>query len=166
MPVKSPIRKIAVCPRSWKCFSLRRITVCPRCRSGAVGSIPSFTRSGLPDARDFSSFARSSDSFTISAAPFLIYASCSSVGGKLGMRFDYIERFVLEAVEHCSAGQPGPAVSTLVRPQPPSHDLKLSFQHDINSLGIGNVLLLKNAGGEGMLVVGIEHGDSLLQNNC
>jgi hypothetical protein len=39
---------------------------------GAVGSMPSFTRSALPVARDFSSFARSSDSRMISEEPFLM----------------------------------------------------------------------------------------------
>src|SRR5208283_395764 len=61
----------------------------PRCRSGAVGSKPAFTLRGLPDASERSSLARSSDSLTISAAPFLRYASCSSTDGKLDMRFDY-----------------------------------------------------------------------------
>ena len=35
-------------PRSWNSRSLRRTTVWPRWMSGAVGSIPSFTRSGRP----------------------------------------------------------------------------------------------------------------------
>src|SRR5580658_8832461 len=83
------MRKMTVCPRSWKCLSLRSRTVCPRCRSGAVGSKPAFTRSGLPDASERSSFARSSDSLTISAAPCLMYASCSSTGEKFAMRSDY-----------------------------------------------------------------------------
>ena len=60
-------------------------TLLDRCRSGAVGSKPAFTLSGLPEARERSSFERSSDSLTISAAPFLRYASCSSTGGKLAM---------------------------------------------------------------------------------
>src|ERR1017187_8350836 len=46
--VISPIRKMTVWPRSWKCFILRSRTVWPRCRSGAVGSKPAFTRSGRP----------------------------------------------------------------------------------------------------------------------
>src|SRR5579872_6203906 len=85
------MRKIAVWPRSWKCFSLRSTTVWPRCRSGAVGSMPSFTRSGLPVARDFSSLARRSASRMISAAPFFRYVSCSSTGAKLDMRKDIIK---------------------------------------------------------------------------
>ena len=48
MPVMSPIRKMTVWPRSWKCFILRSRTVWPRCRSGAVGSKPALTRSGRP----------------------------------------------------------------------------------------------------------------------
>ena len=92
IPVKSPIRKIAVCPKSWKCLSLRRTTVCPRCRSGAVGSMPSFTRSGLPVERDFSSLARRSASRMISAEPFFKYVSCSSTGAKVAMEVDYSGR--------------------------------------------------------------------------
>ena len=42
-------------------------TVCPRCRSGAVGSNPALTRSGLPRA----SFFRRSSSVRSSAAPRL-----------------------------------------------------------------------------------------------
>src|SRR5580704_7909876 len=48
--------------------------------------MPSFTRSGLPVARDFSSLARRSASRMISAEPFLRYVSCSSTGAKVGMR--------------------------------------------------------------------------------
>ena len=37
MAEKSPIRKMAVWPRSWKCFSLRRTTVWPRVKVGRGG---------------------------------------------------------------------------------------------------------------------------------
>ena len=46
IPVKSPIRKMTVWPRSWNRRIRSRGTVWPRCRSGAVGSNPIFTRSG------------------------------------------------------------------------------------------------------------------------
>src|SRR5271155_5310526 len=55
-----------------KVFQLAKDHCVPRCRSGAVGSMPSFTRSGLPVARDFSSLERSSPSRMISALPFFI----------------------------------------------------------------------------------------------
>src|SRR5260370_25600543 len=46
--------------------------------AGAVGSTPSFACSGWPVFSDRSSFALSSSSRIISAAPFFRYASCSS----------------------------------------------------------------------------------------
>src|SRR3954471_7215426 len=42
-------------PASWNSRSLVSTTVCPRWMSGAVGSIPSFTRSGRPSFRRASS---------------------------------------------------------------------------------------------------------------
>src|SRR6266511_1751165 len=63
--VKSPTISTAVCPASWKCRSLRRTTAHPSVTAGAVGSSPSFTRSGRPD----SSLARTSSGCTTSAAP-------------------------------------------------------------------------------------------------
>src|SRR5271166_6394555 len=48
--------------------------------------MPSFTRKGLPVARDFSSLARRSASRMISAEPFFRYVSCSSTGAKVDMR--------------------------------------------------------------------------------
>src|SRR3954471_4842875 len=51
-------------PRSWNSRSFCRTTVCPRWMSGAVGSIPSFTRSGRPSA----SLASSSPFGSASAA--------------------------------------------------------------------------------------------------
>src|SRR5262249_22372133 len=41
-------------------------------------------------------------SLTISAAPFLMYASCSSTGGKLDMRCDYIGRVSASGVDKSS----------------------------------------------------------------
>src|SRR5664279_2360299 len=67
-------------------------TVWPRCRSGAVGSKPAFTRMGLPVARDFSIRSRRSLSRMISAAPLRKQASCSSTGENEGMEFDYRRR--------------------------------------------------------------------------
>ncbi len=52
--------------------------------------MPSFTRSGLPEARDLSSLARKSASRMISAEPFLKYVSCSSTGAKVDMGKDII----------------------------------------------------------------------------
>src|SRR5277367_2194443 len=48
--------------------------------SGAVGSTPRYTRSGLPVFTACSSFAFNSSSRIISATPFFRYASCSSTG--------------------------------------------------------------------------------------
>src|ERR1700759_3717324 len=52
--------------------------------------MPSFTRSGFPVLRDFSSLARRSASRMISAAPFFRYVSCSSTGLKADMGKDII----------------------------------------------------------------------------
>jgi hypothetical protein len=49
--------------------------------------------------------------------------------------------------------------------QPAPCDLKFSFPHDINRFAVRDVFLLKDASGEGVLVVGIEYGDGLLQND-
>src|SRR5207245_1974055 len=65
-------------PSSWKSRSFRKGTVCPRCTSMPVGSMPYLTRSGLPVLKLRSSFWRSSASGTICSAPRLIKASCSS----------------------------------------------------------------------------------------
>ena len=58
--------------------------MCPRCRSGAVGSSPSFTRSGVPWARERSSLARSSLSTMTSAAPRLRTRELLVDGAKAG----------------------------------------------------------------------------------
>ena len=76
MPVKSPMRKITSWPRSWKCFSLWMRTVCPRWRSGAVGSNPALTRSGRRSLRDAASLSSSSFVEMISTAPRAMRASC------------------------------------------------------------------------------------------
>ena len=56
IPVKSPMRKTTRWPSSWKWRILRKTTVWPRWRSGADGSKPTLTRSGLPLLRERSSF--------------------------------------------------------------------------------------------------------------
>src|SRR5579871_3537418 len=83
--VLSPTRKITWCPSCWKWRSLRIRTVWPRCRSGAVGSKPAFTRRGRPVLR--LSSRRSCRSLTriISAAPFSSRSICSSTDGNWGM---------------------------------------------------------------------------------
>ena len=73
IPVKSPIRKMAVCPSCWNWRILLMSTVWPRCRSGAVGSKPALTRSGLPRA----SFFDRSASVRSSEAPRRNSSSCS-----------------------------------------------------------------------------------------
>ncbi len=78
-PVLSPIKKITRCPRSWKCFILRSSTVWPKCRSGAVGSKPAFTRSGRPAFSAWTRRSRKSSSRIRSAKPFFKYVSCSSM---------------------------------------------------------------------------------------
>src|SRR5712691_3856623 len=72
--VKSPIKKTAVCPRSWNRRMRSSGTVWPRCRSGAVGSNPIFTRSGT----FFSSLRRRSSRVWTSTAPRVTSASCCS----------------------------------------------------------------------------------------
>ena len=47
MAVKSPITKLAACPRSWKCLNFLRTTPCPICKSGRLGSQPSFIFKGF-----------------------------------------------------------------------------------------------------------------------
>ena len=64
-PVKSPTIRTATWPASWNCRSLRSTTAWPSVRSGRLGSIPSFTRSGRPSA----SFSSRPSPGTISAAP-------------------------------------------------------------------------------------------------
>jgi hypothetical protein len=83
--VKSPIRKITVWPRSWSWRILFSTTVCPRCRSGAVGSSPSLMRSAWPLASLRASFASQSDSTSSSSQPRSVTAiacrTASLVGG-------------------------------------------------------------------------------------
>ncbi len=63
--VKSPTISTATCPASWNCRNLRSTTAQPSVTAGAVGSSPSFTRSGRPSA----SLRSSSSAGTTSAAP-------------------------------------------------------------------------------------------------
>src|SRR5450631_3371919 len=78
MPVKSPIRKLTSCPSCWNWRSLWIRTVCPRCRSGAVGSKPALILRGTPLLNERSSFSSSSFSTRISTAPRLMTAICSA----------------------------------------------------------------------------------------
>ena len=78
--VKSPMIKTAKCPRSWKSRSFERAMLCPRWMSGAVGSTPSFTRSGRPSL----SFASSSAGFRIFAQP-RVRNSKSVMSGRAGI---------------------------------------------------------------------------------
>ena len=70
-----------VCPRSWNSRSFRRTTAHPSVTSGAVGSSPSFTRSGRLDSTECSSLSRSSASGTTSAAFRVRYSNCSRASG-------------------------------------------------------------------------------------
>src|SRR5690349_16862417 len=139
-------------------------TVWPRCRSGAVGSKPAFTRSGVLVWRAFSSRSRSSASRMISAAPFLMYSSCSSTGAKV-------------MIDYCTAELPNllasgglnqfrsSAVPQLFPPHCPRRVLNkapatqrpASTQHEVDRLGVGDVLLLKDAITERVFVVTVEH---------
>ena len=83
IPVKSPIRNTTSCPSSWKCRILRKTTVWPRWRSGADGSKPTFTRSGLPVFRERASFFSSSSFFSQASTPLRRRSICSGTGGKL-----------------------------------------------------------------------------------
>src|ERR1035437_1525237 len=75
--VKSPIRKITLCPRFCSCRILLSTTVCPRCKSGAVGSSPSLIRRGWPLCSERASFWANSDSIKSSSTPRLVIASAS-----------------------------------------------------------------------------------------
>src|SRR6202034_66132 len=61
--------------------------------------MPTFTRSGFPVVRDFSSLARRSASRMISAEPFLRYVSCSSTDAKVGMRKNIIKKGRIQHAE-------------------------------------------------------------------
>src|SRR3954447_8678190 len=65
--------RTTVCPKSWNSRSFSRTTVCPRWISGAVGSIPSFTRKGPP----FASWRSSSPAGSASTAFRCRYMACS-----------------------------------------------------------------------------------------
>src|SRR3954447_25076459 len=65
--------RTTVCPKSWNSRSFSRTTVCPRWISGAVGSIPSFTRKGRP----FASWRSSSPAGSASTAFRCRYMACS-----------------------------------------------------------------------------------------
>src|ERR1700690_2912773 len=82
IPVKSPIRKMTVWPRRWKCRIFRKTTVCPRWRSGVDGSNPTFTTRGLPVFTERASFFSSSSRFSHASTPFRRRSSCSGTGGK------------------------------------------------------------------------------------
>jgi len=56
-------------PEILKMFQLAQQDGVPQVQIGRGGSKPAFTRSGLPETSERSSFERSSDSLTISAAP-------------------------------------------------------------------------------------------------
>src|SRR6478736_2814857 len=70
----------AVWPRSWKRRSFRNGTVCPRCTSIPVGSMPYLTRSGLPVLALCSSFFWRPSRGSICSTPRRRIASCSSTG--------------------------------------------------------------------------------------
>src|SRR5215471_13360049 len=160
MAVKSPIIKIAVWPRSWKCFSLRINTVWPRCRSGAVGSNPALTRSGLPDCRDRSSRSPSSVSRMISAEPFFMYVICSSTGAKFGMLGIISAGTPIDGIEQRSS--PGARGS---EHESSAYDPKLPIQHQIDGLCISNVLLFEDSGRQRVLIVAFEHRDGSLHDD-
>ena len=67
--VKSPIRKMTVCPRSCSWRILFSTTVWPMWMSGAVGSRPSLMRSGMPVASERGSFFSQSASGSSSSQP-------------------------------------------------------------------------------------------------
>jgi hypothetical protein len=86
--VKSPMRNITVCPRSCSWRILFSTTVWPMWMSGAVGSRPSFTRSGLPVAAERASFFNQSACGSSSSQPRSDSAMASrtaSVSGKDGV---------------------------------------------------------------------------------
>ncbi len=67
--VKSPIRKMTVCPRSWSWRILFSTTVWPMWMSGAVGSSPSLMRSGVPVRSERDNFCAQSASGINSSQP-------------------------------------------------------------------------------------------------
>ena len=127
-PVKSPIRNVTSCPRSWNWRILLSSTVCPRCKSGAVGSNPALIRSGRPSPRRAASSSRRSSS----SAPRSISASCSSTDGvfigvrgsgnwtRAVARVDALQTIVhvLQSRQPCDARRD---LSTLRLRRPPHH---------------------------------------------
>ncbi len=49
--------------------------------------------------------------------------------------------------------------------QPSSDNFEISTQHNVDRFRVGNVLLLQNARGEGVLIVAVKHRDSLLHDD-
>src|SRR3989304_5927462 len=145
MPVKSPMRKMAVWPKSWKCFNLRRTTVWPRWMSGAVGSTPSLTRSGRPAFCASARRARSSGSLIISAQPLRREASCRSRSRWRGA----LTRF------SASFGANYPAAL----------DAELAAEHQIDGFGIDAVFFAQDAGRQSLFRVVIVDGDDRLRHD-
>src|SRR5258708_23247883 len=96
--------------------------------SGAVGSTPSFARSGLPVFSDSSSFAFSSLSRIISATPFFKYASCSSTGLNFACVIDLVQRSCSVRLDYA-----------------PSYDFELAFEHDAHRLRVNAMLLRQDS---------------------
>src|SRR5277367_326265 len=90
--------------------------------SGAVGSTPRYTRSGLPVFTACSSFAFNSSSRIISATPFFRYASCSSTG--LNFADDTIFSPTLSAYSATRAALPSDTA-------PPAQSAPLPYRCDV-----------------------------------
>ena len=79
------------CPRSWKCFSLRIVTMWPKCMSAAVGSTPSFMRRGFPLFKLCLMRSRISSSWMISSTPLMILLIWVSISGNdIPFTFPYV----------------------------------------------------------------------------
>src|SRR5207245_11375651 len=120
--------------------------------SGAVGSTPSFTCSGAPVARDFSSLALSSSSRMISAAPLRRKASCSSTGLKC-IDFSFASGLIRSSLfyrelDHAAA-----------------LDAEAAFEHEAHGLGVNAVLLFQDAVGQRLECIVIEHRHCRLRDD-
>ena len=87
-PVKSPIKNITVCPKSWNALSLFISTVCPKCRSAEVGSNPALTVSFFLDVKSF----LKASSGMISSEPLLIISRACLVSLSLICVYDNLDQ--------------------------------------------------------------------------
>src|SRR5687767_8870352 len=127
-------------------------TVWPRWMSGAVGSAPSLTRSGLPARALFSSFARRSSSRMTSTAPLRKNASCSSIVMRQSVKSESSKFKVEGRPAHLSI------FFFLSFKDAPPLDLVAAGADERERLGVGRVLFGEDARGQRLGRVGVSDG--------